>query len=180
MKQIYLVRHCQAAGQEAEAPLTKNGIEQAEQLVSLFDGYPIDRIVSSPFHRAIATIQPLAEERGLTIEQDRRLEERILSGQPMEDWLDRLRDTFDELSLCYEGGESSMTAIHRANELLTEVLSGDDNHVVLVSHGCLLTLLMKSIDDQFGFKEWQQLKNPDVYLLTCMEHTRELKHIWNE
>lgn len=178
MKHIYLVRHCQATGQEAEAPLTKIGIEQAEQLVTFFDGYPIDRIVSSPFHRAIATIQPLAKERGLTIEQDQRLEERVLSGQPMDDWLDRLRDTFDDLSLCYAGGESSQTAMKRANELLTEVLSDDNNHVVLVSHGCLLTLLLKSIDDQFGFKEWQQLSNPDVFLLTVTENTRHIKRIW--
>ncbi|MGG1664419.1 histidine phosphatase family protein [Brevibacillus sp. NRS-1366] len=179
MKHIYLVRHCQATGQAAEAPLTTSGVEQAEQLVPFFDTHPIDRIVSSPFRRAIATIQPLAEERGLMIEQDQRLEERVLSGQPMEDWLDRLRDTFDDLSLCYRGGESSKTAIHRVNELLKEVLSGDANHIVLVSHGCLLTLLMKSVDDQFGFKEWQQLSNPDVFLLTCTENDRHIKRIWS-
>ncbi|GED67615.1 hypothetical protein BRE01_13170 [Brevibacillus reuszeri] len=178
MKQIYLVRHCQATGQEAKAPLTEFGTKQAEQLVSFFEGISIDRIVSSPFHRAIATIQPVAAKRGISVELDQRLEERVLSSQHMEDWLDRLRDTFQDLSLCFEGGESSLTAMQRANDVLNELLSSVAQHIVIVSHGGLLSLLMKSIDDRFGFSEWQQLSNPDVFLLTCADTERQLKRIW--
>lgn len=178
MKQIYLVRHCQATGQEAAAPLTETGIQQAEQLVSFFEGMAIDRIVSSPFHRAIATIQPVATKRSIQIELDQRLEERVLSSQHMDDWLDRLRDTFQDLSLCYEGGESSLTAMQRASEVVDELLTSEDQHIVIVSHGGLLSLLLKSVDDRFGFSDWQQMSNPDVFLLTCTDTERHIKRIW--
>ncbi|MFP3389057.1 histidine phosphatase family protein [Brevibacillus sp. SIMBA_040] len=178
MKQIYLVRHCQATGQEAAAQLTETGIQQAEQLVSFFEDMPIDRIVSSPFHRAIATIQPVATKRSIPIELDQRLEERVLSSQHMDDWLDRLRDTFQDLSLCYEGGESSLTAMQRASKVVDELLITEDQHIVIVSHGGLLSLLLKSVDDRFGFSEWQQMSNPDVFFLTCTDTERHIKRIW--
>jgi len=38
MKRIYLVRHCKAAGQEPEAPLTEEGVTQAERLADFFAG----------------------------------------------------------------------------------------------------------------------------------------------
>ncbi|ASJ56067.1 histidine phosphatase family protein [Brevibacillus formosus] len=179
MKTIYLVRHCQADGQEPEALLTEKGEAQARELTTFFAGSPIDRIISSPYHRAIATIRPLAQERGIVVEEDTRLVERVLSGVPREDWFERLRDTFDDLTLEFEGGESSLTAINRANSLLTEILADEHNDIVLVSHGCLLALLMKSIDDRFGFPDWEKLSNPDVFKLTCHLETRELVRIWS-
>lgn len=179
MKTIYLVRHCQAAGQEPEAPLTEKGEGQARKLASFFAEYPIDRIISSPYQRAIATIQPLAKERRLNIEEDQRLVERVLCGVPREDWFERLRDTFDDLSLEFEGGESSLTAMNRANSLLTEILTAEHKEIVLVSHGCLLALLMKSVDDRFGFSDWERLSNPDVFKLTCHTEARELVRIWS-
>lgn len=178
MKQIYLVRHCQATGQESDAPLTPSGKKQAEQLAEFFRDRPIDRILSSPFLRAVDTVTPLAEQRGLSIEQDERLVERVLSAQPMTDWYERLRATFDDLTLQYEGGESSRTAMDRVNFLLAEVLESEHRHILLVSHGCLLALLMKSIDDRIGFAEWEALSNPDVYQLTVADSSRQLHRIW--
>lgn len=181
MKHIYLVRHCQATGQEADAPLTALGQEQAKQLAAFFSEYPIDRIIASPFERAVSSIDPFARDRGLSVEQDDRLVERVLSGQPMVDWLDRLRDSFYDLSLQYEGGESSKEAMNRAGALLSEVLSDEARqHVILVSHGCLLTLLMKSVDSRFGFDDWEKLSNPDVFRLTVTDTTRHLERIWSQ
>jgi hypothetical protein len=47
MKTIYIVRHCQAAGQEAVAPLTADGLAQADRLADLLADRRIERIVSS-------------------------------------------------------------------------------------------------------------------------------------
>lgn len=179
MKTIYLVRHCQATGQEPEAQLTEKGEEQARQLATFFADYPVDRIISSPYHRAIATIQPLANKRGLVIEEDERLVERVLSLQPREDWFERLRETFEDLNLELEGGESSSKAMNRANALFAEIMEGEQKEIVLVSHGCLLALFMKSIDDRFGFRDWELLSNPDVFKLTCLPDSRHLTRIWS-
>src|SRR5690606_27173268 len=96
MKNIFIVRHCQAEGQAPSAPLTAAGIEQAKQLSEFFLQWPVERIVCSPFERAIQSITPVANRRGVSLEIDDRLSERILSTENLPDWLDKLRLTYDD------------------------------------------------------------------------------------
>lgn len=61
LKKIYIVRHCKAEGQASNSPLTEIGFKQAEELDAFFNNVPVERIISSPYMRAVQTIQPLAE-----------------------------------------------------------------------------------------------------------------------
>src|ERR1017187_3810893 len=106
-KTLFVVRHGKAEGQEAEAPLTADGRAQAQVVSDMLAHAGIDLIVSSTFRRAVDSIRPLANRLGLTIETDDRMIEASLSSINYPDWLDRLRATFDNYDLCYEGGESS-------------------------------------------------------------------------
>lgn len=72
MAKIYLVRHCEAEGNvtrrmqaNAEALVTTRGCAQCEHLRRRFQGVPIDAVYTSDAFRAIQTVLPLAEERGL-------------------------------------------------------------------------------------------------------------------
>ena len=47
----------------------------------------IDHIISSPFVRAIDSIRPYALQANLSIQEDERLAERILSDVSMDDWM---------------------------------------------------------------------------------------------
>ncbi|WP_240664117.1 MULTISPECIES: histidine phosphatase family protein [Paenibacillus] len=67
MKKIYFVRHAQATGQEPDAQLTDEGNLQAEQLADFMENVGVEYIVSSPWKRAVRTIQPLAERRHLQV-----------------------------------------------------------------------------------------------------------------
>lgn len=178
MKHIYLVRHCKATGQEPDAPLTELGGKQAEQLAEFFSGKEIDSIISSPFERAHHTIKPLADKLGLETVLDERLTERVLSDQDLPDWYEMLRKTYDDLDLCYAGGESSRTAMSRVSSVITEVLNGASQHTVVVSHGNLISLLLKHFDDQIGFKEWEALTNPDVYHLSFEHDSPRIRRVW--
>ena len=120
-KIIYVIRHCSAEGQAADADLTAEGILQAEKLVQFFDGIEIDQIISSPFLRARRSAGPLAKEKGIHIEQDSELAERVLSSHNLEDWLVKLEATFVDASLKYEGGESSMEATARVRKVVEEL-----------------------------------------------------------
>ena len=66
-KAIYIIRHCEAEGQAPEAPLTAKGKAQAKELSVFLSGKKVDRIVSSPFLRAVQTIEPFAEDKNLQI-----------------------------------------------------------------------------------------------------------------
>jgi 2,3-bisphosphoglycerate-dependent phosphoglycerate mutase len=178
IKQLYIVRHCQAEGQAPEAQLTAEGRRQAASLVNVFQHVQIDRIVSSPFVRAVETIRPLARFLGIEVERDERFAERVLAADPMPDWLDRLRDSFVDMDLCFAGGESSRTAMGRAVSAVRDILRADLTSAVIVTHGALMTLLLKHFDDRFGFAEWQQLTNPDVYLVTVSPDKHEVQRMW--
>jgi 8-oxo-dGTP diphosphatase len=71
---LYLVRHAKAEARDrwsndALRPLTGKGVAQSQALVDRFDDRRVDRILSSPFERCVATVRPLAEERGMRIEE---------------------------------------------------------------------------------------------------------------
>lgn len=178
-KVLYLIRHCQAGGQDPAAPLTAEGRAQAEVLADFLGGFPIDRIVSSPYSRAVETAAPLAGRLGLDILTDDRLRERVLSGGNSPNWEERLRQTFLDLDLSFPGGESSRAAMRRAVAVVEEALPLTAQGVVLVSHGCLLTLLLKHFDDRFGFAEWAAMTNPDVFRVILAPEGARVERIWN-
>ncbi|MWC27670.1 histidine phosphatase family protein [Paenibacillus sp. MMS18-CY102] len=180
MQHIYVVRHCKAEGQAPDAPLTAEGVKQAEQLAAFLSGRAIDYVVSSPYERAYRTIAPLAERLGIEVVLDARLTERVLSGTSHPDWRDRLRRSYEELDLCYDGGESSNAAMNRAVGVVKDVLEGGHQNAVMVSHGNLISLLLKHFDGQVGFKEWELLSNPDVFQLSFEKGAPSMQRIWTE
>lgn len=164
---IYLVRHCAALGQEPDAELTDEGRAQAERLADFLSGRPVDAIVSSPFRRAVATIRPLAERLGLEIRVDDRLRERVLSAEPVADWMERLEASFHDLDLRLPGGESSREAMARGVSVIEELIGRPHRAVVVVTHGNLMSLILKRYDASVGFEGWRRLGNPDVYELVA-------------
>ncbi|MGM9949945.1 MAG: histidine phosphatase family protein [Lysinibacillus sp.] len=167
-KVLYVVRHAKAEGQEPIAQLTAEGQIQAVQLKTELQELGIERIISSPFLRAIQTVHPFANDEGLDIELDDRLAERMLSTIHMDDWLEKLAQTFDEPDLRFEGGESSREALVRISSVMQDVLKSDET-TLLVSHGNLISLLLQSLDSQFGFEEWKAMKNPHIFRIDYEE-----------
>ncbi|HCN57511.1 MAG TPA: histidine phosphatase family protein [Exiguobacterium sp.] len=165
MKKIYMIRHCEASGQEANAPLTENGHRQAKGLVSFFETLPIDRILSSPFRRAIESINAIAVQVGCSIEIHDDLRERALSSQSLTDWQGELRRTFIEFDYACPGGETSAEATRRIQDVMNDVWSHSAETTILVTHGNLLTLYLHSLDSSFDFEQGQHLRNPDVFLV---------------
>ncbi|WP_349632710.1 histidine phosphatase family protein [Neobacillus sp. WH10] len=94
MKKIFIIRHCEAEGQPSESQLTDKGFKQAIDVSDFFSEIKIDRIISSPYKRAIQSIQPLAKRLNVEIEINRQLTERVLSTKNLSDWLEKLRTTF--------------------------------------------------------------------------------------
>lgn len=166
LPQLYLIRHCQASGQAPEAPLTAQGYQQAEVLADVLSSFPIKYIVSSPYRRARETALPLARALQLELAIDERLIERSLCATPREDWLDCLRQTFNDPDLCFEGGESSRTATARAVAALRNLQQRQHMTSALVTHGNLAALLLRHFDPSITFTHWQEMRTPDIYCLT--------------
>lgn len=175
---LYLVRHGQATGQAPEATLTTEGMAQAQMLAEFLSGVSIDQIVSSPFTRAIQSIEPLAQRLGMEIKMDDRLIEAVLSTIDYPDWLDRLRSTFSDFDLSFEGGESSRTATERAVASINDALQSGTDSTLTVTHGRLMTLILKHFDPKYGFEDWRNLSAPDVYRVTMKDGSSEVERLW--
>ena len=80
LTELYLIRHCQAEGQSPESRLTEKGQQDALKLAEFLKDYPIDAIFSSPFLRAVETVQPFSETFGIPIHTDMQFKERRLSS----------------------------------------------------------------------------------------------------
>jgi 2,3-bisphosphoglycerate-dependent phosphoglycerate mutase len=180
MKTVYLVRHASAHGQPVEAPLTEQGRKQALALVDFFKNKDVDIIYSSPFKRAIDTIRPLSESKDLKIVEDSRLGERILSTVDFEDWRDKLKQSFDDFDLIFEGGESQSEGMIRAKTMLEDILISREDHVLLVSHGNMTTLLMRYFNESFGYDCLMEMTNPDVFEVVVSDEETILKRIWDD
>jgi 2,3-bisphosphoglycerate-dependent phosphoglycerate mutase len=178
VKIIYLVRHCQTTGQEPDAPLTERGFEQAETLAAWFDDKPVARIVSSPYRRAVQSASPLAQQRGVLLETDERLREWNSGAGQFPDWQNRVMTSYNELDHSWPNSESGRRGITRVVAAVMDILAADTLPAVVVTHGGLLTLLLKHFDDTVGYEEWQRLTNPDVFLLRYQEEQGTTERLW--
>ena len=176
---LILVRHCEATGQRPYAPLTNAGVQQSQTLAEFLSDYPIDHITTSQYLRARQSIEPFATVSDLPIHTDPRLNERILSAEPIENWQEVIRDSFDDHDLRAPGGESAREVWGRAWAALDENLASGHSMPLVVTHGYLMALVLHSLDPSFGFEGWKSLSNPDVYLLQHHQSS-ELTHqrIW--
>lgn len=179
-KKIYIVRHCEAHGQPPESPLTEKGFTQAKYLSEFLSNTKIDRIISSPFLRAIQSVEPISKETNIKIEIDERLSERILSTLDLPDWPEKLRATFDDFELKFEGGESSKEAMDRIVNVVDEAFQSEFENTIIVTHGNLMSLLLNNYDNSFNFDCWKALSNPDVFLLSYINNVVNMERLWEE
>lgn len=176
MKTLYIVRHCSATGQSPEAELTEIGHQQAQELAVFFKDIETQHIVSSPFTRAQLSILPTAREKNLGLQIDNRLQERTLSITDLPNWLEVLEETFKDADFKLSGGESSREATARAIEVMNEA----PHNSILVTHGNLMSLILKHFDDSIGFHEWKALSNPDVYMVKVGQQGSTISRAWKK
>lgn len=179
MKNVYIIRHCEAEGQSSDAQLTEQGLKQALNLSGFFSKIKVDRIISSPYERAIQSIQPLAKQLNIEIEIDEKLTERVLSTKDISDWKNKLRTTFEDVLLKFEGGESSQEAKERIVDVVEDVFKDTSENTVIVTHGNLMSLLLNNYNKSFGFDDWQDLSNPDIYVLRKKGNKVTQKRLWS-
>jgi 2,3-bisphosphoglycerate-dependent phosphoglycerate mutase len=166
MKTLYIIRHCRAEGQEPEAQLTPEGRLDAEELsdkLSTALGGEKAKIVSSPYERAMGTIEPFASRNGFPVEGDHRLVERKSMLPLPANWLEVVMATIDDPDRDVDGWESARCAMARGREAVEDALRNSDT-VVIATHGNMTVLLLKSFCPTLVDGSWREtLRAPDVF-----------------
>jgi 2,3-bisphosphoglycerate-dependent phosphoglycerate mutase len=166
MARLILIRHCESGGQAPDAPLTEAGARAAEALADQLAALAPDAVYSSPYRRARTTVQPFVDRAGLGIVEDARLHERVLSAEPLDNWLDHIRRSYDDLDhVAGHGGESLRATQTRALAALSDIVARGHRLPTVASHGNLISSVLRASDPDFGFEAWRALRNPDLFEL---------------
>jgi len=183
MRSIYLIRHGKASleGTDRERGLTEEGIEHAKQITNILkDLTPkISRIYSSPFSRAILTIEPFAQLTGLEIKIVEELKEKKTGEVSGKNLNEEKRKMWQDFNLKLPGGESSKDATDRALKAL-DLIKNEMNEgasAVVQSHGTLIGLILHYFDPNFGFEQWKSMTMPDIFQIDFENKKVDVKHI---
>ncbi|MDE7544388.1 histidine phosphatase family protein [Bacillus cereus] len=166
---IYFVRHAHSTytKEERERPLSEKGHLDTENVTHLLKDKHIDVVISSPYKRAIQTVQGIANTYHVSIEIEEDLRERLLSSEPVADFNDAIENVWEDWSFAYEGGESNDVAQRRAVICMQNILKKyEDKNIVIGTHVNIMVLLMNYFDSKYDFQFWKTLHMPDVYKLT--------------
>jgi 2,3-bisphosphoglycerate-dependent phosphoglycerate mutase len=168
---IVLVRHARSAPSpelaERDWPLTDLGREQAKALAPVLAELKVEALVSSPYVRAIETLRPFAEARGLPILIDEDLCERELGG-----WLASpaeveavVRRMHADPDFKLQTGESVRTCLARFDAALARTAGANaGRRIAVASHGAILSHLLARHRTGLPEAFWRRIRNPHVFV----------------
>lgn len=184
MTNLYFVRHAHSiyTPDELGRPLSERGFTDASMVRELLETENIDVVISSPYKRAIQTVELVAEHINKEVEIIEGFKERILAEAPVEDFNLAINKVWEDYSFSWAGGESNLVAQKRGIESTYHVLDKyNGKNIVIGTHGNIMVLIMNYFDSKYDFSFWKNLEMPDIYKLTFKD--RELKSVerlWRE
>ncbi|MBP3951728.1 histidine phosphatase family protein [Bacillus suaedae] len=169
MTNLYFVRHAHStySPDELNRPLSEKGITDAITVTNLLKTKGIDIVVSSPYKRAIQTVEGLARYIDKEVEMIDGFKERTLTIAPAEDFTLAIKRVWEDSDFSWEGGESNTVAQKRGVDTTYNLLDKyKGKNIVIGTHGNIMVLIMNFFDKQYDFSFWQKLAMPDIYRLT--------------
>ena len=167
---ILLIRHSESAPvnnlAEADWPLSPIGHRQAASLADELINAGIVGVISSPYIRAMDTVQPLADHLGYPIVLLNELRERKLCDDIRDDWHDLIKKAWSDFNFALPNCESGFDCQQRIQKCLKDLAVQYAGETIAVcSHGNAIGLFLNYIDPSFGFAKWKNMKNPDIFCI---------------
>ncbi len=171
---VILVRHADPVPigtpgvDDDERPLSDEGRAAAAELAAELEAWEITAVYTSPYARAMETIQPIAARRGLRVHVIDDLRERRLSLEPRDEWRTSLERSWADADFSLPGAESGRSAQRRAIGILDMLRSRhpDGGRLLVGSHGNLISLILQALEPDIGFDFHMAMPMPAVYRLT--------------
>lgn len=166
---LYFVRHAHSTytPDELGRPLSERGFTDANTVTELLKGENIDHVFSSPFKRAIQTVEGIAKYVNKEVELIEDFKERLLAEKPVQDFSVAITKVWEDYDFSWKGGESNKIAQKRGVNATLQVLENNTGkNVVIGTHGNIMVLIMNHFDRKYGFEFWKQLEMPDIYKLS--------------
>jgi len=179
---IYFVRHAESDftpdDDNYTRPLTAKGKEDAERLIHYFSDIDITKVLSSPYHRAVNTVEGIAKDKGLEIELIDDLRERTVADRYLDDeeFMNFVENQWNDFNYSMQGGESFNQVQKRGIKALEEVIKQyAGENMIIGTHGTWLAMILNYFDERYNLEFWKTIKLPDAFLLKFVDG--ELKNI---
>ncbi len=180
-KKLYLIRHGKAAmeGSDRERVLDSDGIIQANSLCKKIKNQFQDqkiRIISSPFKRAMQTIEKLSQDMAADIEKSQSLEEINIGKDQNLSKHQIIEKMWSDKNFKVKNGSSQSEHIDKIRDELKQILDDfykKDYNLILISHGNSIGIILKYfLDTDFTFNDWKKISMPDMYCLSFNEENK--------
>lgn len=163
MTRIYLMRHGETQWNRdhnrycglSDIALSPHGVEQADLASTFMKSVPIDLVYASNLERAVHTAMPFAEQRQLTVIQDRRLTEidfglwdGLKAREIVEQYPDIWKNWCNDPVVVRAGdtGETAASVYKRMFEFMTDQYAKQpDKRILVVSHSTAIRILVAGI-----------------------------------
>lgn len=180
---IYLVKHAASlyTSDELNRPLSEKGLKDASKVTELLSYENINKIIASPYKRAIQTVEGTANHFGLGISTDEGFKERKLADCSVANFDEVILKYWEDFNFSLPGGESSNFAQDRGVQALKGVLNEcRGKNVVVGTHGNIMVLIMNYFDKKYSYDFWKSLNMPDIYKLSFENEVFiSINHIWS-
>jgi 2,3-bisphosphoglycerate-dependent phosphoglycerate mutase len=170
--EIYFVRHAHSEyslEHEETRELSEQGRKDALTVTKLLVEQGIQAVCSSPYLRAIQTVEGIANVLGVKIDLDERFRERNFAKRNyiVENRFEAMERGFMEPDFAFPGGESNRDVEQRGIMAMNRVLQQyNGKRVAIGIHGGIMTIIMRHYDPRFNADFLRHLPKPDIYKLT--------------
>lgn len=178
MTNIIFVRHAHSiyTPDELGRPLSEKGTTDAKRVTEILKKEKIDVVISSPYKRAIQTVEGIANTIEKEIEMVNDFRERTLSSVPVDDFQAAITKVWEDPQFALDGGESNAVAQERGVNITFQIIEKyKGKNVVIGTHGNIMVLIMNYFNEKYDFTFWKNLNMPDIYKCTFEE--RELVNV---
>ncbi|GAB6414458.1 histidine phosphatase family protein [Bacillus luti] len=184
---IYMVRHGESPkleGDERTRGLTEKGSIDAHRVTDILKTEEIDTFISSPYKRAVLTIEKTADfyEKEIVIYENLKeciflSEDQIISDKEVYPLVKKM---FSNPDFALTEGESYKDCQRRVVKVLKEILMDfQGQKIVIGTHGLVMTQMMNYFDNQYGFEFLIHTSKPDIYKLEFKdEQLMNVERLW--
>lgn len=160
---LFFIRHAEpdfSIHDDSMRPLTEKGQYDSKLLVKTFTGETIHAIYSSPYIRAIDTVQPLAISLGLKVQTVEDLRERKISDHWIDDFEAYTSRQWEDFSYHLPEGESLMIVQKRNVAVIMDLIKHHSNETIVIgTHGTSLSTIIQYFEPGFGLANFLALKD---------------------
>lgn len=162
MTTVYFVRHALpdlSNHDDMTRALTSKGLEDSRLVTAFLADKSVTALYSSPFRRAVQTVEAFAAHLGLTIMTVDGFRERQAAQGWINDFHAFVQAQWADFDYCLPGGESLREVERRNIAALEDVLRAHPNQAIAIgSHGTALSTIIHHYQPDFGCEDFQRIK----------------------